>query len=170
MGIRVVAFGTDEAHLNALYRDAARVGLPITPLIMDFCKPSPACVSVGDGYTEYHPPAEERLRCELVLAMGVGPHLGSQKDLAFGDVISRMSPFSTKWLLVEVAAGDDRFKGECSSDQHGCHSMQSFIGEMRKVFSHVEVLESYPARSAAGDASPGQGEASISQKLLFCER
>jgi hypothetical protein len=171
LGSRVVVLDTDEARLNVLYRDATRDGLPITPLIMDYRQPSPACVGASGGHVEHHPAAVERLRCEFVLALGIVGQLAVSQGLSYGDLVSKLSLLSTRWLLVEFASGDDRWMGESSSDQCGCDSIQSFIREIERVFSHVEVLDFCPAPSPAEDgASSLSGEVGIQPSFVFCER
>ena len=152
MDISVIAFDTDEMCVRMLYADASKSNLSILPIIMDVCSPSPVCTRIA--YNESHPPAQDRLKGEMVLALAIVHHLVFKQGLRFDGIVDRLASFTTKWLLVEFVPPTDRYVSKWYSDEFDWYSTQGFVAELERVFFRIEVLNSFPAP----------------RQLLLCER
>jgi hypothetical protein len=62
----VVVFDLDEQRLAAVYRRGQAARLPLLPLLVDFSRPTPASGLLDHWFIS----AADRLRCDLVLALG----------------------------------------------------------------------------------------------------
>lgn len=123
MGFNVVSIDADEARVSALYEIAREKNLPILPLIVDFVKPTPAV-----GYSNHYSiPAVERLKCDMVVALGLVNEIASEKHLNFELIAEGLSSFSKRWLVVEF---EDRT------------TLEDFIEALRKHFRSVSVISS----------------------------
>jgi hypothetical protein len=150
LGSSVVGFDTDEGCVSLLHGDAQARHLSVTALVMDLTNPSP-----GQGLCNtWFPPATDRLRCEMVLALALTHHLVFKTALGFDQIAQALSAFSTRWLLVEFVPKDDEYVREWWSEDHGWYVLDSFRASLRKCFRQVEVMDSSP--------SP--------RKLLLCEK
>lgn len=148
-GSQVIAFDTDETCITNLYRQTLNDGLPILPLAMNFCHPSPPY-----GPNREYPAATTRLRCEMVLALALVHHLVFKQALKFDEIVTSLGEFSEKWLLVEFVPREDRYVQEWYSAEFDWYNLENFIAALSNVFRKVDILESNrPPR-----------------KLLLCEK
>jgi hypothetical protein len=141
MGISTVAFDIDEICIKDMYTDAAKKNLSIVPLVMNISCPTPSI----NGKIAYYPPAEERLKADGALALAIVHHLVFKQGLRFDAIVARLAGFARQWLLVEFVPPTDRYVSEWYSDDFNWYSTQNFIVELKKVFSRVEVIDSFPA-------------------------
>lgn len=162
-GCRVVAFDIDEASIDSLYRRASEERLPILPLVMDVTKLSPAVNArefpdepslslLGTSFPLLLA-AEQRLECDLVMALAILHHLALGQGRAFGDVIEALAKLAKGHLLVEFVASDDAVvKDEptffpaynANPREFGWYTLDNFVQELKKHFSRVEVKPSFP--------------------------
>ena len=134
MGFNVVSIGT-EARAAAIYQTARKQNLPILSLVVDFIKPTPSI-----GYSNhYSVAANERLKCEMVLALGFVNRIASENHFNFELISEGLSSFSKRWLVVDFAELDNGDGGT-----RGDRSLDRLIGELGKQFSCVRVVSSNP--------------------------
>lgn len=139
-GIRTVAFDRDEACVDHLYRDVKHSTQLLLPLVIDFSNPSP-----GLGLcNEQLPPATERLRSDMVLALALTHHLVFKEKLTFEQISKALDIFTKKTLIVEFVPATDRYVSEWITRSHGWYTLPNFQQALRKHFSTITILESYP--------------------------
>lgn len=143
MGHSVVSINADPLRATAIYEMARDKNLPILPLIIDFIKPTP---SVGYS-SHYSIAATERLKCDMVLALGLAHKLALENHFDFDLISEGLSSFSKRWLVVE-------FVNEVRADKPRARTLDDFIKSLRKWFNCVNVL-------------PSGGESGV---LLLCEK
>jgi|GEM_PF-492321 len=142
MGSEVIAIDNDEACIRDLYLYSSCNNLPIYPLLMDIKNPSPA-IKRTDGVIAYTP-AVDRLKCDMALALSIAHILVFEQGLGFEEIVELFSDFTNKWLLVEFVPPTDRHVYEWYSDEYNWYSLEGFVTELYKYFSHIEILDSYP--------------------------
>ncbi len=148
-GIDVIAVDIDESSINSLYDYTKQTNCSILPLIMDFCRPTPA-----HGLANSYQGAIMRLRAEMVLALAVTHHLVFKRNLSFEAIAKQLSEFTGKWLIVEFVPADDIHVSNWIGDQHAWYTIENFIKALKKYYHQIEISESSP--------SP--------RKLLFCTK
>lgn len=133
-GVPVVAMDVDESSVTRLYDDARQAGMPILPLLMDIRSPSP-----GYGLcNEWFPPAVQRLRCEMVMALALVHHLVFKQRLRFEQIVAALDAFSGRWLLVEFIGREDRYVREWWNPQrHGWYTLEHFESALRKHYANI---------------------------------
>lgn len=135
MGFNVVSIDADAARVTALYEIAREKNLPILPLIVDFVKPTPSV-----GYSNHYSiPAVERLKCDMVVALGLVNEMASEKHFNFELIAEGLSSFSNRWLLVEV---DDRDRATAAADQRVPGTLEDFIEALLTHFRDVSIVSS----------------------------
>jgi SAM-dependent methyltransferase len=163
LGSSVVAVDLDEASIDRLYGDARREQLDILPLVVNLTKPLPALhVKVFENEPslsligEDRPlvsPADERLQCELVLALAIVHHLVLGQALTFEAVSEIFGRLATKYLCVEfvdiddaMITGDPGFFPAWNADRGSFewYSRANFVAALGEHFRTVEVLPSHP--------------------------
>ena len=103
--------------------------------MVDFIKPTPSI-----GYSNhYSVAANERLKCEMVLALGFVNRIASENHFNFELISEGLSSFSKRWLVVDFAELDNGDGGT-----RGDRSLDRLIGELGKQFSCVRVVSSNP--------------------------
>lgn len=162
-GSSVVAFDIDEACVAQLYSKALEENLPILPLVLDFTK------MTGDVFPVDYPDeenltriggdfpllisADRRLKCKMVLALGLIHHLVLGHDQDISRIISRLSSLCTGQLLLEFIGKDDRlitsepeFFPALNKNPQGFEGYNlKFITEiMNRYFRQVLVKDSHP--------------------------
>ncbi len=151
MGFEVVSVDSDPARVSALYETARYRNLPILPLIVDFIKPTPSI-----GYSDHYSiAATERLKCDLVLALGLTRRIATENHFSPELMAEGLAAFTKRWLIVEF---DARQGAETEWTDRGQRSawgrQDKFIEALGTRFSDVRVVSS--------DAN--------SRALLLCER
>jgi SAM-dependent methyltransferase len=140
LGIQVVAIDADEKSISHCYREAAQKKLPILPLIVDIQYPSP-----GQG-TSYQviAPALDRLQCEMVIALAIVHLLVFEHRLTFEQIGETLATLSKKWLLVEFIPASDPEIYESRLDRYSWYTLDNLITVLKKWFSPITLLPSYP--------------------------
>jgi SAM-dependent methyltransferase len=139
-GCDVVAMDTDERSVESLYRDARSLSLPVQALVADFRQLS---LGYGPGFNRVQP-APERLRADLVLALALTHHLVFASRFDFGQIVTGLSAFAAKALLVEFVPADDRHVGTWNPETRPWYTLERLQEELRREFASVEVLPSHP--------------------------
>jgi hypothetical protein len=145
-GAQVVSVDFDEAAVVRLFFDAVAAELPILPLMLDFGKMGlPMAMTNVPGLA----PAE-RLRCDMVLALAPIHHLALTAS-HFNMIVTHLSAFARKWLVIECVGGDDiEFVGRVKE----WYTLNDLLGALNKEFGKIERFPS--------DKEP--------RTILLCER
>ena len=121
LGYNVVSVSADPARSTAIYEAARHNRLPILPLVMDFIKPTPSV-----GYSSHYAiAATERLRCDMVIALGLAQRIVVENNFNLDLIAEGLSAFSKRWLVVDFAETRD---------------LDAFIHALRGRFSSVVTL------------------------------
>lgn len=137
-GVLVVSFDTDAGCVSRLYSDACAQSLPVLPLVMDICNPSPARGPRGDIY----PAAWERLRCELVIAFAIVHDLALGQRLTFDHIVGSLKQFSKCYLLVEFPNPEDYMVKELRRESDDWYTSDNFQRTLSRYFRSIERLPS----------------------------
>lgn len=143
LGARVTSFDTDEESVGLLYELVRKENLNVLPLVMDVVNPSPAC---GWRAMEY-PPAPQRFRSEMVLALALIHHLAITQRQTFERIVPALADYAEKWLLTEFVPLDDLRAKELlvtSRRDLSWYSLGNYITALRCHFPQVETLRSFP--------------------------
>jgi hypothetical protein len=150
LGCGVIAAEKDEMCVENIYAEARARNSRILPIVFDFRSPTPG---VGPC-NRWLLPATDRLGCDLVLALALVHHLVEKQSLTFPQIAETLSSFSKRWLLVEFMPPEDEWVRDWLTPELSWYTLDRFEASLRKHFSSVELLDSYPAP----------------RKLLLCEK
>ena len=124
-GSNVVSLSADPARAAAVYEIARRDSLPVLPLVVDFVKPTPSV-----GYSDHYAiAATERLKCDLVVALGLADHVMREKHFSPELIAEGLSAFAGRWLVTDFVG----------SESHSRDELRHALG---KRFRAVRVLSS----------------------------
>lgn len=163
LGSSVVAVDLDEGSIDRLFGDARRQGFDILPLVANLTRPlpplqprvyenEPSLSLIGDGLPLVSAP-NDRLQCDMVLALALVHHLTLGQGLTFAAVSAILSGLATKYLCVEFVELDDSMvTGEptffpawnAARDEFGWYSRANFIEALSVHFTSVETVASHP--------------------------
>lgn len=128
-GRKVVSLNSDPSRATAIYEMARDDNRPVLPLIIDFIKPTPSV-----GYSgHYSIAATERLKCDMVLALGLVNKVARENHFNFDLIAEGLSAFSKRWLVVEFARNESRGASRPLA-------LDDFIDSLGKRFRDVEVV------------------------------
>ena len=146
-GNQVITFDKDSAGVTELYRDARDTNLSLLPLVMDFTDPTPS-----RGLANHLSiAAAERLRCDMVVALGLFNQIVSERHLRFDQIVDGLGKFSKRWLLIDFS---QHAKCSRSSVPYSWYTVENLIAALKKQFRKIKFVSSD----------------SRSDPLLFCER
>ena len=151
MGFEVVSIDSDAARVSALYETARDKNLSILPLMVDFIKPTPSV-----GYSNHYSiAATERLKCELVLALGLTQRVASENHFSLDLMAEGLASFSKRWLIVEFdeCQGSQARRAD-NAPRSASARLENFVDALLKHFNGVSVVST----AANGGA------------LLLCEK
>jgi hypothetical protein len=139
MGFNVVSADMDAARISALYRDSCDKNLSILPLLIDFMKPSPSV-----GYSDHYSiAATERLKCDLVLALGLTSEAIIEDQHNFDVMAAALASFSKRWLVIEY---DDPRSSRRASPINSLASasgkLRELIDSLAKHFGEINLISS----------------------------
>jgi len=150
LGSQVVAFDVDETAITQLYIDAKTANQRILPVVMNFKFFTPA-----RGYfCRTRPAANERLSCDLVLAIALTHHLVFKQHLGFDAIVQGLELFAKKWLLVEFKPRENKHVRNWWSEAYSWYTLENFVQALEKRFATVKTVGVEPGASV----------------LLLCER
>jgi hypothetical protein len=140
-GCTVISVDVDETSMNELFVEGKRGRLPIFPLVMDLTNPSSGSGVLGRTF----PPAIERFKSEMVVALATVRQLAFEKKLGFEQIVETLAAFSGKWLLVEFLPREDKFVSESWSESYAWYTLAGWKAALSKHFSKIEIIETAPA-------------------------
>lgn len=140
-GVRVVAFDTDEACVDELYRAARTDRQQILPLVMSFGNPTPG-YGVNNAFSSA---ATERFQCDVVLALALSHHLVFSANLRFDQIAAGLAALARRALIVEFVPRDDEHVRRWALDRHDWYTKANFIAALTRYFPRVTVRPSHPA-------------------------
>ncbi len=148
-GCQVIAIDVDDPSINTLYGRVHVSKMPILPLVMDICTPTPP-----HGVNHAYRKAQSRLQADLVLALAITHHLVFKRGCSFEVISKQLAEFTKKWLIVEFVPPEDYYVKNWMNDKFAWYQLEGFTKSLRTFFKRIEVLDSSP--------SP--------RVLLLCER
>ena len=116
---------------------------------MDFTDPTPSRGISGHSSIA----ATERLRCDLVLAMGLLPGIVLRKKLNFEQIVEGVAIFSNRWVILEFSLVDQDNVYPSEPQKFPWYTLENLTNTLRKRFRAVD------ARHLDGDCNV----------LLVCE-
>ena len=163
LGASVVAVDLDEGSIDRLYRDAKSQGFDILPLVANLTAPLP---ELHPNYYEMEPSlsligeglplvsrADDRLECEMVMALALVHHLTLGQGLTFEAVAAILGGLSTKYLCVEfveiddpMVTGEPTFFPAYNADRNrfGWYNRDNFVQALRSRFTTIDIVKSHP--------------------------
>jgi SAM-dependent methyltransferase len=154
-GCRVVAIDIDDECINQLYSTAKEEDLDILPLVVDFLTPTPEVYS-ADTQGERRRlllPTQERLKCDMVIALALVHHLALGHNLSLADICDGLSAFSNKYLVLEFVDKQDSliqdepdFFPAYDKDPGGFewYNLRNLVSELERYFDKITVRSSTP--------------------------
>jgi hypothetical protein len=140
-GARVVSFDRDETCLAKLYEAAREQRLPILPLVMNLMNPSP-----GYGLSSDWPPALERFRCDVVLALALVHHLALRQQIGFERIVRALSAFARRALVVEFVPPEDRYVREWLTPVYHWYTLDRFRTALARRWERIAIVPSTGVR------------------------
>jgi SAM-dependent methyltransferase len=137
-GARVIALDSSEACIERLYAAARGQGLPITPLVVDLCAPTPPSGWMASQY----PGLLERARSELVLCLGLMHHLHIAGRQSFPRIAALMDALSARHLVFEFVAEDDPNNDLIGRGRPIHYTLDDVRGALSAHFPRIDVLDS----------------------------
>jgi SAM-dependent methyltransferase len=163
LGSRVVAVDLDEASIDRLFADARRQNADILPLVCNLVRPlpplpakvfpdEPSLSRIGDSAPLISVP-NERLRCEMVMALAIVHHLALGQSHPLDEIARILGGLATKYLCVEFVDLNDQMittdRGffpayNASPDSFTWYSKENFISTLGFQFDKIEEIPSHP--------------------------
>ncbi len=158
-GARVIASDSDETAINELYLDARQKQLPILAVHMDFRFPEPA---QGPSY-KLLPPATQRFKSEMVLALALVHHLVFTFRLSFEQIVENLLLFCDRWLVVEFVGPKDNIviKMDPHNEYRSWYTIDCFVKCLGRGF---RVLDLLPSDNGGLDSGVHD------RTIIFCEK
>lgn len=139
-GADVVACDIDEACLNDLYTGVRTRRARVWPVHLDLAWP----LGSGGAFLTI-PPATERLRGDVVLALGLVHHLALRQRYHV-DVLARaIAGFGARAAIVEFVPHEDWHVQQWGMAPPPDYHRDGFIGHMNRYFERVTIVPSDPA-------------------------
>jgi hypothetical protein len=135
-GSQVLSFDQDPDQATMLYYDACEKRTPIFPLVMDFTKSTPAR-GLGNYWSIA---ANERLSCDMVLALGIVYHLVRVRCLSFEHIVEGLALFAKKWVLVEFMQEEEQQLDQGYAKDASWYTIDNFIRALKQRFQQVKIL------------------------------
>lgn len=163
LGSNVVGVDLDEACIDSLFAAAKRERLSVLPLVANLIAPPPdifaktfadePSLSRIGGVAPLYPSPEKRLACEMVMALAIVHHLALGQGHSFERIAQTLSDLATRYLCVEFVLRNDRMIVDDpgffpamvrSPGSFEWYNVDGFVAALRKHFSEIEVVKSYP--------------------------
>jgi SAM-dependent methyltransferase len=132
-GAQVVSVDLDEAAVTELFFAAVATQLPILPLVADFRSMNPVmawATAPGQAYVD-------RLRCDMVLALGLVHHLAFERRLTFDLIVRGLSAFARQCLVVEFVGREAKYVRERLNDRFCWYTLDKFSTALRHEFREL---------------------------------
>lgn len=139
-GSMVTSLDRDEESINRLYRNAQSDTPTLLPLVMDISCPTPQYEMRTGTVTA----ATERLKSDLVMALGMAHHLVAGQGITLEHLAYWLNMFTEKYLLVEFAPRNDEWADltKLSEDKWNFDVFRNAFSEHSE---HIGTWHSYPA-------------------------
>jgi hypothetical protein len=129
LGARVISATPNSVRAAETYWLARHEGLSILPLILDFVKPTPSV-----GYRDHYSiAADQRLKCELVLALGLARRLIEENHFNFDLIAEGLASFCTSRAVLD-------FRGSSAEVDQFIEALLARFTRVRKVFGDPTIL------------------------------
>lgn len=136
-GVRTVAVGVDETHVDAHYRHARDARLDMLPLVMDIRNPSPGFGVCGQTAA----PATDRLASDLVIALDATHHLGVRYRLNFDQIAAGLRSFARRAVLIDFVDGSHPSTRAYLTPEFTGYTAENFEAGLGRQFPWVERVE-----------------------------
>jgi 2-polyprenyl-3-methyl-5-hydroxy-6-metoxy-1,4-benzoquinol methylase len=134
---KVIAIDSSQDCIETVY-DKAKKDFPnITPMVVDFSKPTAALGINEDTFTAFH----SRVSADVVLFLGVMHHIHIKERQPFAQIIKSLARLTKQTLIYEFVAEDDINNLLISGGRPVHYSEESILNELKNYFS-VEILPS----------------------------
>jgi SAM-dependent methyltransferase len=163
LGSSVVAVDLDEASIDRLFGDARRERLDVLPLVANLTSPlpplypkvfedEPSLSLIGDS-APLVASSDQRLQCEMVLALAIVHHLALGQAMTFEAIAALLGRLATKNLCVEFVDIDDRMIEDdpgffpawnAERGSFRWYTRENFVAALESHFRSVELLPSHP--------------------------
>ena len=140
LGFNVIAIDNDIPSLTRLYQMAKRERLNILPLYVDFSKPTES-----HGLKNGYPSFEDRIHCDVVLAMAMVHHLTYKSKMTFEEISRRMGKLSKRYAVVEFIPKEDYYVSKWDHTGMEWYNSKCFIEAFMKEFKNYKVFPSSPS-------------------------
>jgi len=139
-GALVVAVDTDHDCVNRLYRSAVKEGLKILPIVMNVLDPSPCIGWRGIQYSS----AQERFKCDMVLAQALLHHLIFTGGQNFHRSIQSIKDFQIDSLVIEYVDINDpmaKLLPRRPTIDYSWYTLNSFVESLNVHYKEVKILK-----------------------------
>jgi SAM-dependent methyltransferase len=152
MGKSVVAFDIDEGCIELLYTQVRDERLNVLPLVMNFTQLTPDRYSIHDG-KKVLINANDRLRSDSVIALGIIHHLVLGLGMSFDGVLDSLTSLSKKQMVIEFVEKEDamirdepEFFQAYFKDRSiiSSYDLQLLVGSIEERGFDVSIQASYP--------------------------
>src|SRR5687767_32725 len=164
LGSMVVAVDMDEASIDRLFNEASEQSLEILPLVANLMSPlpplyprtypdEPSLSLIGESHSPMVTQPDERLRCEMVLALAIVHHLALGQSLTFEDIAAKFDRLAEHSVCVEFVDIDDAMitsdpaffpAWNADPSAFGWYTRENLIAALESHFGRVEILPSHP--------------------------
>ncbi len=136
LGAHVLAIDRKAERVDALYQKARAMKANILPLVMDLRYPA-----AGHGVeNNVLAPALTRLRCDMVVALGLIPALVFAQRLRFEQIAGTFSRLAAQTLLVDFPAADEPSIAESLRDPYfHWFNREHFLEALRPHFASIKI-------------------------------
>jgi SAM-dependent methyltransferase len=139
-GALVVAVDIDHDCVNRLYRLAVKEDLKILPIVMNILDPSPGIGWRGIQYSS----AQERFKCEMVLAQALLHHLIFTGGQDFHRSIQSIKDFQLDSLVIEYVDINDpmaKLLPRRPTIDYSWYTLDSFVEALSLHYKEVKILK-----------------------------
>ena len=157
-GRTLIAMDREEQRVTWLYRRAKTERLSILPIVGDVLWPAPGLGPCN----EFIAPAMSRLKCDIVVALGLVPHFVFERHMRFDVLLRALGGFANKAIVVDFVSLENPSVRElwsrCSngypSGFYDWYNLDAFLESARRQYSTVRT---WPSQET-------------SRVLVYCER
>lgn len=162
LGKQVVAFDIDEACIEVLYDRVKSEQLNIMPLVLNFTELTQDRYSIHDEKRVLIN-ANQRLRSDSVIALGIIHHLTLGMGLGFDELLDKLTPLCEKQLIVEFVDAEDAMIQNEPDFFPACFRNRSLLDEY-KLQNLIEMINSRGFEVCCKDSYPS------TRTILVCNR
>ncbi len=138
MGIPVVATDTDEYSVSILRNKAHKQNLKITPLLLDYIRPTKP-FGVGLFYEDSY----SRLAADMSMSLGIVHHLVFKSYISYSVLETIVFRYTKRFALIEFIPKNDKYVAEWiagKSDEYKWYNRESFL---QTFFNRFELIKNW---------------------------